>query len=69
MTRPDYDQNELISMQGEASGLYRREYGTWAAEIGCHVKGPDGFEKSIPGRTLIEHSGGDYDNPPDPPDE
>jgi hypothetical protein len=56
LMRPDFDLNELIEQQRQASGTYRREYGTWAAEIGGYAEGPDGFRHNLPpGRRMKEH--------------
>lgn len=61
MTRPDYDLNELMDMERQASGMYRREFGTWANEIGGHAEdGVTGERKQLPpGRLLDEH--GEYE--------
>lgn len=56
LVRPDYDLNEVIALQAEASGRYRREYGTWAAQIGGYAEGPDGERRNLPpGRFMKEH--------------
>lgn len=59
MTRPDFDLNELVEMQRQASGMYRREYGSWAEEIGGHASnGVTGEKRQLPpGRKLKRQDG------------
>lgn len=46
--RDDHDVNEEFALRSTASGIYRREYGNWADEIGSSAVNEDGEERVLP---------------------
>jgi hypothetical protein len=55
----EFNLNDVLDMERQASGMYRREYHTWAREIGGHAEDSvTGERKELPpGRILDEHDG------------
>lgn len=55
----EFNVNDVLDVERQASGLYRREYQTWAAQIGGYaVDGVTGERKELPpGRIIDEHDG------------